>query len=303
MNRMLASFLIWAGAISVSANAADPQAVLGTAPTVEPGKLSDVSNVDAIGVRIWMPGLDAGFVPQGLTVAGGRVLVAAYKSTSHRESRGESRVFAVDMRSGELVGQFLLPDDVGHPGGLANDREGTLFVADRGKLYRIDLARALADGDTRAAIRGRADVDREIGPSFLAWHDGDLWFGPYEKNGLPRLYRFPVAKVFPEGGGVYLTAADDVHSIPIDVRTQGAAFDGQGKLWLSQSGGDGGVVQRLDPATGDLLDLFEVMAGIEDLSFDAQGRLWSVSEAGSLRWRRWKTYYPLIFSLDVGRLK
>jgi hypothetical protein len=40
-------------------------------------------------------------------------------------------VFAVDMESGESAGEFLLPDDVGHPGGLANDRRGTLFVADR----------------------------------------------------------------------------------------------------------------------------------------------------------------------------
>ena len=303
MNRRLATIVLCAGAAVVAPLPGEPVAVLGTAPRIEPGELSRVPNADAITNRIWMPALDAGFVPQGLTVAGNHVLVAAYHSTSYRRSRGESRVFAVDMKSGDSVGEFLLPDDVGHPGGLANDRRGTLFVADRGKLYRIDLARALADGDTRAAILGRADVDRAIGPSFLAWHADHLWFGPYEKYGEPRLYRYPVAEVFPEHGSVYLTGTDDVHSIPIDVRTQGAAFDGEGNLWLSQSGSDGGVVQRLDAATGDLLDLFAVTAGIEDLSFDGTGTLWSVSEAGSLRWRRWETYFPLIFSLDVGRLK
>ncbi len=301
MVRLLAAIFLWAGAMTAAAS--EPATVLGTAPKIEPGELSRVPNEQAIASRIWMPALDAGFVPQGLTVAGDRVLVAAYRSTSHRVSRGESRVFAVDMKSGELVGAFRLPDDVGHPGGLANDRRGTLFVADRGKLYRIDLAQALADGDTGAAILGRADIDREIGPSFLAWHAGHLWFGPYEKYGEPRLYRYPVTEIFPEDGGVYLTAADDVHSIPIDVRTQGAAFDDEGRLWLSQSGGDGGVVQRLDAETGELLDLFAVMAGIEDLSFDEAGTLWSVSEAGSLRWRRWETYFPLIFSLDVARLR
>ena len=223
MARLLAAIFLWAGAMTASAS--EPTAVLGTAPKVEPGELSRVPNEHAIASRIWMPALDAGFVPQGLTVAGDRVLVAAYRSTSHRVSRGESRVFAVDMKSGEPVGEFRLPDDVGHPGGLANDRRGTLFVADRGKLYRIDLARALADGHARAAVLGRADIDRGIGPSFLAWHAGHLWFGPYEKYGEPRLYRYPVSEVFPEDGNVYLTAHDDVHSIPIDVRTQGAAFD------------------------------------------------------------------------------
>ena len=301
MARLLAAIFFWVGAMTASAT--EPATVLGTAPKVEPGELSRVPNGQAIAGRIWMPALDAGFVPQGLTVAANHVLVAAYRSTSYRISRGESRVFAVDMESGELAGEFRLPDDVGHPGGLANDRRGTLFVADRGKLYRIDLARALADGHARSAVLGRADVDRGIGPSFLAWHAGHLWFGPYEKYGEPRLYRYPVSEVFPEDGNVYLTADDDVHSIPIDVRTQGAAFDAGGRLWLSQSGGDGGVVQRLDAATGDLLDLFAVTAGIEDLSFDEAGTLWSVSEAGSLRWRRWETYFPLIFSLDVGRLK
>ena len=59
-----------------------------------------------------------------------------------------------------------------------------------------------------------------------------------------------------------------MHSIPVDVRTQGAAFDAGGRLWLSQSGSDGGVVQRLDAGTGDLLDLFTVAAGTGDLSFD-----------------------------------
>ncbi len=297
----LAAILLWVGAMTASAS--EPTAVLGTAPKVEPGELSRVPNEQAIANRIWMPALDAGFVPQGLTVAGDRVLVAAYRSTSYRISRGESRVFAVDMKSGEPVGEFRLPDDVGHPGGLANDRRGALFVADRGKLYRIDLARALADGDAGAAILGRADIDREIGPSFLAWHADHLWFGPYEKYGEPRLYRYPVSEVFPEDGNVYLTAHDDVHSIPIDVRTQGAAFDADGRLWLSQSGSDGGVVQRLDAGTGDLLDLFAVAAGIEDLSFDEAGMLWSVSEAGSLRWRHWETYFPLVFSLDVAQLK
>lgn len=301
MARLLFATLFWAGAMAAAAS--EPRTVLGTAPRLETRELSRVPNEDAIGSRFWMPALDAGFVPQGLTVAGNRVLVAAYKSTSHRRSRGESRVFAVDIRSGELVGEFRLPDDVGHPGGLANDRRGTLFVADRGKLYRIDLERALAKGDARSAVLGRADIDRGIGPSFLAWHADHLWFGPYEKYGEPQLYRYLVSEVFPEDGNVYLSADDETHSIPIDVRTQGAAFDAEGRLWLSQSGSDGGVVQRLDAETGDLLDLFAVAAGIEDLSFDRAGMLWSVSEAGSLRWSAWETYFPLIFSLDVTRLK
>ena len=82
--RQLAAFFFWAGATVASAT--EPTAVLGAAPKVEPGELSRVPNADAIVSRIWMPALDAGFVPQGLTVAGNLVLVAAYKSTSYQRS-------------------------------------------------------------------------------------------------------------------------------------------------------------------------------------------------------------------------
>ncbi|MGI9382795.1 MAG: hypothetical protein ACR2PO_06550 [Methyloligellaceae bacterium] len=277
--------------------------ILGKQPRVEPGHLTEIPNAQAIRMRIWMPGLDEGFVPQGLAFADGRVLVAAYRSTSPRLSRGESRVFAIDAASGASVGQFKLPEDVGHPGGLAYDGEKHLFVADRGKLYRIDLQRALADGEVTNAIEGRADVDREIGPSYLAYHDRHLWFGPYEKHGEPRVYKMPVEVAFPKSGAAYLTAEDATASFAADVRVQGAAVDAHGFLWLSQSGSDGGAVRRHDPGSGALLDLFELMAGLEDLAFGPDGRLWSVSEAGSRRWRRWSTYYPLVFSVDVSKLR
>jgi hypothetical protein len=44
-------------------------------------------------------------------------------------------------------------------------------------------------------------------------------------------------------------------------------------------------------------------AGIEDIAFDGAGRLWASSEAGSRRWSAWPTYFPLVFAIDVNRLK
>jgi len=46
-----------------------------------------------------------------------------------------------------------------------------------------------------------------------------------------------------------------------------------------------------------------VAIGTEDLEFDGEGRLWSVSEAGSQRWSKWGTTYPLVFQLDLSKLK
>jgi hypothetical protein len=46
-----------------------------------------------------------------------------------------------------------------------------------------------------------------------------------------------------------------------------------------------------------------MVVGLEDLGFDADGKLWAVSEAGSRRWSRWSKTYPVIFQIDVSALK
>jgi hypothetical protein len=46
-----------------------------------------------------------------------------------------------------------------------------------------------------------------------------------------------------------------------------------------------------------------MVIGIEDLAFDDEGRVWSVSEAGSIRWQKWSRTFPLLFRIDLGKLK
>jgi hypothetical protein len=38
-----------------------------------------------------------------------------------------------------------------------------------------------------------------------------------------------------------------------------------------------------------------MVIGIEDIAFDDAGRLWSVSEAGVLRWQRWGKTFPVLW--------
>ena len=57
------------------------------------------------------------------------------------------------------------------------------------------------------------------------------------------------------------------------------------------------------PDTGEILAKHDMVIGIEDLSFDPQGRLWSVSEAGSRRWSQWSQTFPVIFRVDVDKLE
>jgi streptogramin lyase len=103
--------------------------------------------------------------------------------------------------------------------------------------------------------------------------------------------------------GALLTEADAADSIPISTRSQGAAFDASGGLWISQSGRSAATLQKVDPRSGTVKQSCEMPPGLEDLSFDSQGRLWAVSEAGAGRHRDWPTYYPLIFAFDPAKLK
>jgi streptogramin lyase len=80
-------------------------------------------------------------------------------------------------------------------------------------------------------------------------------------------------------------------------------FDASGALWLASSNSKYGALYRLDPKTGAVQAKFEMVIGIEDLGFDTEGRLWSVSEAGTRRWSKWSKTYPVIFQIDVSALK
>ena len=142
---------------------------------------------------------------------------------------------------------------------------------------------------------------------FLAYRNGMLWLGAYRKaNAEPALaWRIPesavMAQVTRGGGALDLTNAD--RTLPIAAQTQGAAVAADGALWLTQSGGSFGRLQRVDATSGSVTAEHAMPAGIEDIEFGPDGRLWAVSEAGSQRWNAWSTFYPVVFALDVAALK
>jgi hypothetical protein len=132
--------------LSFAATAVAQSPILGTPPTYATPAPSGVPNEDAIGVRIWAPGLDAGYNPQGLTVADGALYVAAYRSAVRSVTRGPCRVFRIDPASGAETGHFDVPPPCGHAGGLAVAGDGRLYLADTHVLFAIDLGGAFAGG-------------------------------------------------------------------------------------------------------------------------------------------------------------
>jgi outer membrane protein assembly factor BamB len=288
---------------------ADP--ILGKKPSY--GLLVSVSSVPnrkAIGTRIWAPSLDDGFVPQGMTFADGQILIGLYQSTDVRISCGQGRVYRIDPKTGNITGQFDLPSDVGHADGLAYAGNNVLFVSDtcfdRSKVYKINLEKAIKDGHCNEALLGKILIGKGMGAAFITYDGKHLWCGMYRKSKLdmPKIFKIDPDNVFKESPDINKVSPEmALVSFEIDVESQGATFDKDGYLWLSQSGSKMGKLQKVDPSNGRVLKEYELMSGIEDLAIAPDGKLWSVSEAGTKRWFKWETFYPLIFEIDISKLK
>lgn len=275
--------------------------VAGLRPSYTDRKLSDVPNAAALHVRCWSPALDEGFVPQGIALDGDRALVVAYRSTDEKSPYGPSRVFAVDSSTGAVTASFALPEDIAHPGGLALDGS-TLYVVNFGTLLRLDLARSLATG--RAVITGRRAVAKPMGPSFVTFHEGALWFGCFVRSAAdsPRLYRVPTARIFGARNLPPLDPRDATHSVPLPVLAQGVAFDARGRLWVSASLQKEGWLYHLGLDDGRVLARHAMPPGIEGLVQGGADRLWSIGECGTRRWLASRTFFPVIFEIDLASL-
>jgi hypothetical protein len=272
--------------------------VLGAKPTYSDRALSDVPNAAAMSDHIWAPGLDEGYVPQGLTFLDGAVYLGTYRSEDPRQGRGPCRIYRVDPRSGAVTGVLDLPPQCGHAGGLARGRPGQLWVADTRDIFEIRLDQG--GGGAIGRVVGSMRLAGDLKGSFAAATADALWLGTYSKEPGARLYKLPFEKLTGTGA---LSEQDAAAAVALPTEAQGAAFDAAGRLWITRSGSRVGELLTLDPATGAVMQLLTMPAGIEDISFDSEGGLWAVSEAGSKRWLSWSTFFPLIFRLQGAFLR
>ncbi len=291
---LAALLVIGAGPLPVRA-----QAVPGTPPSYSDRQPGPVPNAAAVDRRFWAPGLDDGYVPQGVTIVDGQVVVSAYRSTDPKVGGGPSRIWVLDPDTGTIRGQFDLPPEFAHAGGIAAGGAGRLYVADTRLLGRFDLARALASGGM-AAPGKTWPLAAPLRGSFMSRRDGSLWIGSWNPDGEGRMFAIPEAAL-DRADALDETMATRSFAIPS--RAQGAAFDPAGGLWITRSSSRIGELLKLDPMGGQVLATYAAPIGIEDIGFDADGRLWAVSEAGTRRWLAWTTFYPLLFRLDPTRLR
>ena len=289
-------------ALAGCASVPPQETALGTKPGYLESASIGVPNQQAILHTIWTPGLDAGYVPQGLTTVDNEVLVAAYHPEPDLKSNtGPCRVFRVSRADGRITGHFDMP--VGactHAGGLAYLGGGRLLLADTETLFLIDLERALATQEAQGAMKSLR-LEGDLRGSFAAFDGRDPWIGTWTKDAAKsRMYRLDV-QLFEQrdGRAIRDDMASEVRTVPLEA--QGAAFDAQGRLWVSASNSLWGKLYRL-AHDGMVEAEYPMVVGLEDLDFDAEGKLWGVSESGTRKYLGWGTRFPFVFAMDVKKL-
>ncbi len=270
---------------------------LGKQPAYTSRALSALPNGQAITKQIWLPGLDEGYVPQGVTFLNGRLFVSSYMSTDPNQSRGPCRVFMIEPETGRVLSHIDLPPQCGHAGGLAKGPRGNIFVADTRHLFEIEVKAQKPDEFGRV-LRVIALAGKLKG-SFAAATSDAIWLGAYEREGEPKLYKIPWAALQQQK----ISEAQAAEAVTLPLHAQGAAFDANNDLWVTRSGSKFGELLKLDRKSGAVLSRHQMPIGLEDISFEPGGALWSLSEAGSKRWNAWSAFYPLAFQVDVKVLK
>jgi DNA-binding beta-propeller fold protein YncE len=276
---------------------------LGSKPTYLESSTDAVPNAAALSHRIYTPALDDGYVPQGLTNAGGHLFVSSYKPTPDlKANTGPCRVFRIEMATGKTAGAFDIPPGTcTHSGGLAYVGNGKLFLADTRQVFLIDVDKALAAGTSEGASKA-VKIAGELRGSYATFDGKDAWIGTWTKEQpKARMFRLD-PRLFDDYDGQTVKEDRAVESIPVPLEAQGAAFDKAGNLWVSASNSKWGKLYRLD-RQGNVKAEYAMVAGLEDLTVDDNGRLWGLSESGTRKYLAWETRFPYIFQIDVGKLK
>ena len=120
----------------------------------------------------------------------------------------------------------------------------------------------------------------ELKASFVDFDGTSIFVGLSKKDASKAKGFFLPMSIFETYNGKTIKEDVALKTFPISAEANGAAFDKQGNLWITLSSSKHGDLQKVDPASGKVLAKYDMVIGIEDLGFDEDGKLWSVSEAG-----------------------
>ena len=289
---------------------------------------SSVNNIDQrvftnqteVNSAVFVPYQNDNFIPQGVTntfeddqastSSDGMVYISLYhKPQTGQTGLKKSIIVELDPTNNLKVRRCFRLNGylrTAHNGGIAF-RNNKIYVSSMYKIEVYDIPEYVPASDKYIDLftdsNNLFSVDCQS--SFVTYFNDSLWIGEYRTNSQsnPYLLGYPLS----ESGDVLTNEAPTIYRLPR--RSQGVAWriiEGQKYLYISQSNGgtnygkiyrclSSGLYQGQEP---EIDTTFNIPSGAEDLSFNQDGDLLTVSESGANYFHdSWSTFYPFYYSI------
>ena len=278
------------------------------------------TNQTEVDDAVFVPYQNDNFIPQGVTntfeddqastSSDGMVYISLYhKPQTGQTGLKKSIIVELDpMNDFKVRRCFRLNGYLrtAHNGGIAF-RNNKIYVSSIYKIEVYDIPEYVSSSDKYIDLftdsNNLFSVDCQS--SFVTYFNDSLWIGEYRTSSEsnPYLLGYPLS----DSGDVLTYQSPAIYRLPR--RSQGVAWriiEGQKYLYISQSNGgtnygkiyrclSSGLYQGQEP---EIDTTFNIPSGAEDLSFNQNGDLLTVSESGANYFHdSWSTFYPFYYSI------
>lgn len=280
-------------------------------------------NEQALISAMWVPDLDAGFTPQGVTLvpAGVRWPSATLLVSGYTHPAGRCYVYAINTSTGRVRNWYRFPEgQCSHAGGIEfTASRNSVWVSDTHRLFELNLAKMFdparvatairtnssllsTDQNPSAGLNGSFVFDQPSGPGCPA-PGGCLWIGHWRRGRTTLLYQY--SEAYLRNRAVTGTNGS-IDRLEVAKDGQGAAWGYNGTILLTASTSQCGLLHVVDADTGDTVPggTYQFSPGTEQLALDGSGGIYNVSEAGSLQFHKPSkpAFFPVIAHWDATAL-
>ena len=276
-----------------------------------------------VDVKTFVPYQNDDYVPQGLT--------NSYEDESYNQSNGylyismyNKTIFGVSYLKNSIIVEidpeknysvrrcFMLSgaQASGHNGGIAFFNN-SIYVATNFKIgkYPIPDYETNSEKYQTLPLTNENTFSVSSKASFMTYYRDSIWVGDYRENQsqvIPYIYGYPIDSL----GNISTNSNPVKYRIPY--QTQGVSWtnhDNIDYLFINTTNGGNNYSTlfrtpktNLEPVNSPIMEnQYLLPSQVEDLSFNQNGDLITVSESGSKYYQigaGWEMFYPFIFTVD-----